>query len=151
MLLGLWKSTSKWKLPLPNSATKQMFPCLYYNRPRPQMRIYSQRNETFLDLHWINHDTTYYQHHSTPLRLPRYGTKPLRHRARASKSRTVTEKHTCKYSLFFMSTTIAEQSCTVHDHTAGNVIIVLVTTASQFLNDTYGLIELWFSEAFDEN
>ena len=41
-----------------------------------------------------------------------------------------------------MSTTITEQSCTVHDHTAGNVIIVLVTTASQFLIDTYGLIEL---------
>jgi len=50
-----------------------------------------------------------------------------------------------------MSTTITEQSCTVCDHTAGNVIIVLVTIAGQFLIDTYGLIELWFSEAFDEN
>jgi len=50
-----------------------------------------------------------------------------------------------------VSTTNNEQSCTVHDHTAGNVIIVLVKSASQFLIDTYGLIELWFSEALDEN
>jgi hypothetical protein len=50
-----------------------------------------------------------------------------------------------------MSTTITEQSCTVHDHIAGNVIIALVTTASKFLIHTYGLIEIWFSEAFDEN
>jgi hypothetical protein len=50
-----------------------------------------------------------------------------------------------------MSATITEQSCIVHDYATGNVIIVLVTTASQLLIDTYGLIELWFSEAFDEN
>jgi hypothetical protein len=54
---------------------------------------YMQCNDTYLELHWFKHDTTYYQHHSTPIHHPRYGTKPLRHCARKQQAYSHRKTH----------------------------------------------------------